>query len=207
MASPTRGANRGGGAGASVTELILASGSPRRRALLQTAGWPARVLIPEVDELQATGEAAEAYVLRLAESKARAVLPRVDPTAVILAADTCVLLDGEVMGKPQDEADARAMLGRLQGREHAVLTGVCVLSGERAITAVERTRVWFAPLSAVAIAAYVGSGEALDKAGAYGIQGRAAPYIPRIEGCYFNVVGLPLATVRRLLQGVGYSVP
>ncbi len=188
-------------------ELVLASGSPRRRELMQSVGWPARVMVPDVNESRVPGEAPEAYVVRLAETKARAIRPRVDPATVILAADTSVVLDGEVLGKPQDEAAARGMLACLQGREHSVLTGVCVLRNAQVLTAVERTRVWFSAMSVEEIAAYVARGEALDKAGAYGIQGAAAPYIPRIEGCYFNVVGLPLATVRRLLQLVAYPLP
>ena len=187
--------------------LVLASASPRRRELLAAAGIPVIVHAAEVDETPHPGEEARAYVLRLAEAKARAAAsgaPR--PDLPLLAADTTVVLDGELLGKPADDAEAAAMLRRLSGRGHEVWTGLCLLwpaaaSGERPLAlAADCTRVWFAPLDREEIAAYVASGEPRGKAGAYAIQGRAGQFIPRIEGSYSNVVGLPLALLRDLLR-------
>lgn len=187
--------------------LVLASASPRRRELLAGAGFAVIVHAAEVDETPHPGEEARAYVLRLAEAKARAAAsgaPR--PDLPLLAADTTVVLDGELLGKPADDAEAAAMLRRLSGRGHEVWTGLCLLwpaaaSGERPLAlAADCTRVWFAPLDREEIAAYVASGEPRGKAGAYAIQGRAGQFIPRIEGSYSNVVGLPLALLRDLLR-------
>ncbi|MGH9468210.1 MAG: Maf family protein [Terriglobales bacterium] len=176
--------------------LILASASPRRRELLEAAGWEVEVRPANVDETRMPQEPAPAYVQRLAHSKA-AVIAASSPGICVLGADTVVTLDGEVFGKPGDDAAARTMLTRLAGQTHDVLTGVCLLRDGQERCAVEVTRVAFAPLSAAEIDAYVATGEPRDKAGAYAIQGRAACFIPRIEGSYSNVVGLPLALVRR----------
>jgi septum formation protein len=187
--------------------LVLASASPRRRELLAAAGIPVIVHAAEVDETPHPGEEARAYVLRLAEAKARAAAagaPRAD--LPLLAADTTVVLDGELLGKPADDAEAASMLRRLSGRIHEVWTGLCLLwpaaaQGERPLVlAADCTRVWFVPLEEAEIAAYVASGEPQGKAGAYAIQGRAGQFIPRIEGSYSNVVGLPLALLRDLLR-------
>jgi septum formation protein len=178
--------------------LVLASQSPRRSEILRQAGIPFMVRAAQVDETALAGETAERYVARLAEAKARAV-----PAAageIVLGADTTVAIDHHLLGKPEDRADARRMLALLSGRRHEVLTGVCLRRGEVLTTAVESTGVWFAPLTALEIADYAASGEPMDKAGAYAIQGLASKFIERIEGCYYNVVGLPVALVYRLLR-------
>lgn len=177
--------------------LVLASASPRRRELLESAGWRVEVRPADLDESQLPGEAAADYVLRLARAKARVIAPQV-ADACVLGADTTVVLGTELLAKPADDAEARAMLTRLSGQMHEVLTGVCLIYGGAEAAAVETTRVQFAPLLPEEIDAYVASGEPEGKAGAYAIQGRAACFIPRIEGSYSNVVGLPLALVYQL---------
>jgi septum formation protein len=180
--------------------LILASNSPRRRELLEAAGIACEVVAVDVDESMVKLEPPGDHVRRLATEKARAALVQ-RPGALVLAADTIVLVGGEMMGKPRDDADAVRMLRLLSGREHEVLTGVALMSARRSAEEVARTKVWFNPLSEAEIAEYVASGEPRDKAGAYGIQGLAARYIDRIQGSYSNVVGLPVALVYRLLKG------
>ena len=188
--------------------LILASSSPQRAELLRDAGFAFEVRAPQIDEARNPNEAAEKMVARLAEAKARATAESVEKKdrVFIIGADTAVELDGEIFGKPRDAADAREMLSYLSGRTHYVLTGVCVLRLPDGVTqcGVETTAVTFAPLDQKEIDTYVASGEPLDKAGGYAIQGRAARYIPRIEGCYFNVVGLPLARLHTLLGESGW---
>ena len=189
-------------------KLILASSSSRRAELLRDAGIAFEVCAPRVDEARHPDQTAEKMVARLAEAKARAVAELVGEgkPAIIIGADTAVELDGEIFGKPRDAADAREMLSYLSGRTHFVLTGICVLRLPDGATrsAVERTAVTFAPLDPNEIEAYVTSGEPFDKAGGYAIQGRAGRYIPRIEGCYFNVVGLPLARLHAQLSDLGW---
>jgi septum formation protein len=187
--------------------LILASASPRRRDLLTQAGLSFTVQAPDVNEEPLADEGAAAYVQRLAVEKAQAValLHRGDAEAyTVLAADTCVVSDGGILGKPADPLDARRMLGLLSGRTHAVMTGVAAVdSGTgRTVADVVITQVTFDLVTEAEIADYVQTGEPLDKAGAYAIQGYAARWIPRIEGDYFNVVGLPIARVVRLLAEV-----
>jgi septum formation protein len=182
--------------------FVLASASPRRRELLRAAGFTFDVEAVDIDESRLAGEAAAEYADRVARLKAAAALQR-HGRRVVLAADTVVVLGGEVLGKPRDEADARGMLSRLSGRAHDVLTAVVVASSDDLDAQIERTAVWFEPLSEDAIAAYVASGEPLDKAGAYAIQGLASRFIPRIEGSYSNVVGLPIALAARLLARHG----
>jgi septum formation protein len=182
--------------------LVLASASPRRRELLAAAGWLVRVDAVDVDERQLAGEPPEDYVARVALAKATAGRAR-HPEAAVIGADTTVVIDNEVLGKPADDLDAGRMLRRLSGRRHDVLTGVAVLADGKTATRVERTGVWFAELSDSDIAWYIASGEPRDKAGAYAIQGLAARFIPRIEGSYSNVVGLPLAAVWEMLQDAG----
>jgi septum formation protein len=189
-------------------KLILASSSPRRAEVLRDAGVAFEVCAPHVEEARHPNETVEKMVARLAEAKARAAAQSAGERnpAIIIGADTAVELDGEVFGKPRDAAHAREMLAALSGRTHYVLTGVCVLRLPEGVTrsAVERTAVKFAPLDQREIEDYVSSGEPFDKAGAYAIQGRAGRYIPRIEGCYFNVVGLPLARLHALLGELGW---
>jgi septum formation protein len=177
---------------------VLASQSPRRRELLRQAGFAFITRVSAVDEDPRPGEDPEEHVCRLAKAKAEAVVCL--PGEVVLAADTVVVVDGNILGKPADEADARRMLRLLAGREHLVITGVCLRNPARLLVAREITRVRFVPLSEEEIRDYVASQEPMDKAGAYAIQGLASKFIDRIEGCYFNVVGLPLALVFKLLK-------
>jgi septum formation protein len=178
--------------------LVLASRSPRRRDILQQAGIPFVVRPMDVDETPLPGEAARDYVTRIARAKANAA--GVLDGEIVLGADTTVAIQGEILGKPLDPADARRMLHLLSGQRHDVLTGICLRSASRVIENCAETRVWFAPLSAQEIDAYVAGGEPMDKAGAYAIQGLASKFIQRIEGCYFNVMGLPVAMVYRYLR-------
>lgn len=182
--------------------LVLASASPRRAELLRQAGIAFTTAAADLDETPRPGEAPAAYVRRLAEEKAAAVARR-HPEAVVLGADTTVVVDGDILGKPADAADATAMLERLQGRAHEVLTGVAVTSPAGTDSEVAATTVWIAPMSAAEIAAYVASGEPMDKAGAYAIQGRISRWITRIDGSHPNVVGLPVAVVHTLLARHG----
>lgn len=177
--------------------LVLASGSPRRRELLAAAGLHFEVRPASVDETPRFAETPAAYVRRLAEEKARAAWRQGELT---LGADTTVVVDGEILGKPEDAADAERMLSRLAGRGHDVLTGICIFDGRTARTEVASTRVVFRAMEQEEIAAYAASGEPLDKAGGYGIQGLASKYVERIEGCYFNVVGLPVSRIYALLK-------
>ena len=181
-------------------DLVLASASPRRQEILRTAGIEFRVRPADVDESVGQEEAPAAYVRRLAEAKARAAWRRGELT---LGADTTVVVDARILGKPADAAEARDMLMLLGGRTHEVLTGYCLYDGTTARTGVEATQVSFLPLSTQEIAEYVASGEPFDKAGGYGVQGLASKFIDRIEGCYFNVVGLPAARIYRLLKELG----
>jgi len=185
--------------------LILASASPRRRELLAQTGLKFTVVAANLNEDLLPDEAAAAYVQRLAEEKAQAVWnahqssDTADDPLIVLGADTCVVCDGHILGKPTDTADARRMLKLLSGRTHAVLTGLAAVTNRKIARDVEVTLVTFNCLDDGEIARYIASGEPLDKAGAYAIQGYAARWIPRIEGCYFNVVGLPIARTMALL--------
>jgi septum formation protein len=189
-------------------KLILASTSPRRAEILRDAGIVFDVCAPQIDEARRPHEAAEKMVARLAEAKTRAAAESAGEKipAIIIGADTAVELDGEIFGKPRDAADAREMLSYLSGRTHYVVTGIHILRlpDGAGRSAVETTAVTFARLDQKEIDAYVASGEPFDKAGGYAIQGRAGRYIPRIEGCYFNVVGLPLARLYALLGELGW---
>jgi septum formation protein len=177
--------------------VILASASPRRADLLAAAGVSFRVRSVEVDERPRESEAPADYVSRVALDKARGCAA--PSGAVVLAADTVVIVDGRILGKPADDADAARMLRLLSGRRHEVLTGVVVRSGEREAMAVDSTGVSFAPLDEADIAWYVASGEPRDKAGAYAVQGLASRFVARIDGSYSNVVGLPVALACRML--------
>jgi septum formation protein len=180
---------------------VLASASPRRAELLAAVGIPFVVRPAEVDEAPRPGESPAALVERLAGEKARAA---VAPGELVLGADTVVAIGGEMLGKPRDDAEAAVMLQRLAGREHEVLSGVALAHGNGRLAAgVEVSRVTFAPLTAREIAWYVATGEPRDKAGAYAIQGRGALFVTAVAGSYSNVVGLPLATVYRLLREAG----
>jgi septum formation protein len=188
-------------------KLILASGSPRRAEILRVAAIPFTVLSSAVDETPFPGESPQDHVLRLANAKAELVAARAVGPAIIIAADTVVALDGRILGKPRSSDDARNMLERLSGHTHAVITGVALIrhpDAERR-TFVETTLVHFAKLSEEELNRYLATDEPYDKAGAYAIQGRAGRYIPRIEGCYFNVVGLPLARLQHSLNELGWT--
>jgi septum formation protein len=184
--------------------LVLASGSPRRREILTAAGIEFVVRAGRVREEHRDGESPFAYVLRLAEEKARAVEAGADE--IVLGADTVVVAGDEILEKPRDAADATRMLTLLSRSEHEVITGICLLQGDRVILDTASTRVRFVELSESAIASYVASGEPMDKAGAYAIQGQASKFIDRIEGDYFNVMGLPVALVYRHLGNTGFSL-
>lgn len=186
--------------------LILASSSPRRAELLQAAGISFRVQAANVDEAVQTGERSIDYVIRLAREKASVVAELCQESAVVLGADTIVVIENELIGKPADEDDARSMLRMLSGKWHEVLTGVALIAPREARTDAATTRVKFAPLSDDEIEWYVASGEPSDKAGAYAIQGLASRFVERIEGSYSNVVGLPVETVWRLLKEMGIEV-
>jgi septum formation protein len=191
-------------------KLILASASPRRRELLAQAGYRFAVLPSAVVESRQAGEDAIRFATRLAREKAEEVFARSkaegEEPVIVLGADTVVVCDGEVMGKPADTVDAARMLLLLSGRTHQVVTGVAVVGGWSSPAAVEvaaeLTMVTMQTISPQEVSRYVSSGEPMDKAGAYAIQGYAGRWIPRIHGCYFNVVGLPLALVTSLLDGL-----
>ena|SRR5688572_11633482 len=183
--------------------LVLASASPRRAELLRSAGFDFEVVPADVDETPRAGEAAPDYTLRVARDKARHVARQERAGGVVLAADTEVTIDGEILGKPRDPAHASRMLATLSGREHQVLTAVVLCRGSREVWEVVTTAVRFVPMSADEIEWYVASGEPMGKAGAYAIQGRCARFIDRIEGSWANVVGLPVDAVYRLVTGLG----
>lgn len=178
-----------------MMDLVLASQSPRRSELLRNAGFRFRVRWRMVQEVRGTGESPLDYALRLARAKAEASWEGGEE--VVLGADTIVVLGGRVLEKPVDSAGARSMLEALSGREHTVITAICLRHPGGEIVDSESTRVHFAALDSGEIDAYVSSGEPMDKAGAYGIQGLASKFVERIEGCYFNVMGLPVARVYR----------
>lgn len=188
-------------------KLILASASSRRAEILRDAGLSFAVVSSAVDETPYPGEAPQTLVQRLADAKADLVAARAVGTAIVIAADTVVVLDGQVLGKPRSTDDARRMLEQLSGRTHSVHTGVSLIrlpDAERSHF-VETTLVHFSQLTADDISQYLATEEPYDKAGSYAIQGRAGRYIPRIEGCYYNVVGLPLAHLLAALRELGWT--
>jgi septum formation protein len=186
--------------------LVLASASPRRQELLRNAGIPFEVQPADIAEDPRPGEAAKACAERLAREKALAVA-RQHPQDVVLGADTVVVVDGQLLGKPSNAADAARMLRLLSGRQHQVITGVCLVAGGQPVVASETTLVTVSKITDKEIADYVASGEPMDKAGAYAIQGIASRWIPRIEGDYSNVVGLPVALVFGMLREVSSQIP
>ncbi len=187
-----------------MMRLVLASASPRRAVLLAEAGFDFEVAPSDVDESLREGEPAEAYVARVAAAKADAVALRF-PGRLVIAADTAVIVDGMILGKPADDVEAERMLRLLSGRVHDVLTAVAAAVDDRRANAVERSAVAFAALSDEAIATYVRTGEPLDKAGGYAIQGLASAFCRLVSGAYDNVVGLPVGCVRRILEELGSS--
>jgi septum formation protein len=198
-----------GGAGA---QLVLASGSPRRRELLARLGVPFSIRVPDIDETPRSDEDPVTYVERLARAKAAAAAlgpnaadsaPDSAPAEIVLAADTAVALAGIILGKPEDAGEAAVILRALSGRTHQVHTGVAVLGGRGLVSSVTTTEVTFRMLDREEIAAYVATGDPLDKAGAYGIQGDAGAFVSAISGSLSNVVGLPIAQTAALLAAVG----
>ena len=184
--------------------LVLASGSPRRREMLERLGLDATVRPAEVDESPLAGEEPEAYVRRLASAKARA---RAAPGTVTIGADTTVVLDGQIVGKPGDRAEARAMLGALSGRCHEVLTAVAVIAdGTREAAGVERSSVGLAPVDEARVGWYTSLEEPYDKAGGYALQGAGSLFADRVEGSISNVIGLPLPLLDRLFSQLGMDL-
>jgi len=173
--------------------LVLASNSPRRKEILTAAGIPYVSRVPDISEQLRAGESAFDYVRRLAEEKAFAV--PMEPDEIVLAADTVVVFQEHILEKPRDQSDALRMLRLLSGQEHQVITGICLRTADRNVIDAAVTKVRFVSMAEHELADYAASGEPMDKAGAYGIQGLASKFIDRIEGCYFNVVGLPVSLV------------
>jgi septum formation protein len=184
-----------------LPKIILASGSPRRAEILRTVGWPFEVMPPDIDETRRTNEDALTYVQRLARSKAEAVAQRA-ASSLIVAADTTVVIDEQILEKPMDQNDAGRMLRKLSGAWHQVITGVALIDGETSQiqVACETTEVKFATMSRDEVDWYASSGEPMDKAGAYAIQGLGARFIERIRGDYFNVMGLPVRLLYVMVQ-------
>ena len=184
-------------------KLILASQSPRRRELLERMGLDFTVISPRIDEDSFSDPDPAALVRTLSREKALAVAKEQESDTLVIAADTVVVLDGQALGKPGDEAEAAAMLSALSGRSHEVYTGVTVCQGDRAVSEAECTQVTFRPLTGEEIRHYVATGEPMDKAGAYGIQGFGSLLVEGIRGDYFNVVGLPVCRLGRMLAAFG----
>jgi septum formation protein len=180
--------------------VVLASQSPRRRELLLSAGIPHAIRVADVDEAVQAGESPISYVRRLAREKALAI--PCAPGEIVIGADTTVACDGHILGKPANQAEARSMLQTLAAKRHEVITGICLRYGKHISVHHETTGVWFTPVSEEDIDALSAPAEALDKAGAYAIQGIASRYIHRIEGSYSNVVGLPVALVWREMNKI-----
>lgn len=182
-----------------LPKIILASGSPRRAEIMQSVGWEFTKSVPDIDESELPGEAPDVYVQRLAKTKAEAVAERF-PRDIVLGADTTVVIDEQIIGKPVDMADARRMLAMLSGQWHEVLTGVAVVMDGETRVGLQRTRVKFAELSQSEVIFLAERGDPLDKAGAYAVQAQAALFIEGIQGDYWNVVGLPISLVYRLIS-------
>lgn len=186
--------------------VLLASASPRRRELLTLIGIPHEVRPADIDEGYLDGETPHAHAERLAREKALTIAA-MEPAAVTIGSDTIVVIGGKVLGKPRDRAHARTMLRELSGRSHEVMTGVAVHHAERTVSGVETVQVTFRELADDEIEAYIGTGEPMDKAGAYGIQGYGATIVTRVDGDYFAVMGLPLNRLVRQLESLGLRYP
>lgn len=182
--------------------LILASGSPRRAEILSAVGWEFTKQVPDIDETEMSGETPDDYVLRLARTKAQVIAEK-NAGSIVLGADTTVVIDGNIIGKPSDLDDAREMIKLLSGKEHEVLTGVAIVAGGKTLSGVQRTLVKFVEMDAEEIDFLVAEGEPLDKAGGYAVQAQAALFIEYINGDYWNVVGLPINLVYRLMSENG----
>jgi septum formation protein len=184
-----------------LPKIVLASGSPRRSEIMNSVGWPFVKDVPDIDESERDGESPEDYVCRLAGEKAQAVAGS-HPGEIVLAADTTVVINGKIIGKPTDDTHAREMIELLSGNWHEVLTGVAVAKNGSSEIGVQRTRVKFAPMNDKEIEFLVREGDPLDKAGAYAVQAQAALFIEAIEGDYWNVVGLPISLVYSMVRRV-----
>ena len=186
-------------------ELVLASGSPRRTELLALLGLCFKIVPADIDESAHERESPSAYVARLAAGKAM-VVAKGQPATVVIGADTAVVVDEDIVGKPADAAEARTTLRRLSGRAHEVRTGLAVVHGDDIAETVVSTYVWFTELDEATIDWYVATGEPLDKAGAYGIQGVGGAFVEAIQGSYHNVVGLPLVELSELVVDLGFEL-
>ena len=184
-----------------LPQIILASGSPRRSEIMESVGWKFTKDVPDIDETEFPGELPDVYVQRLARTKAEAIAER-HPGEMVLGADTTVVIDDQIIGKPSDAADAKRMLTMLSGRWHEVLTGVAIVVDGGSTAGLQRTRVKFVSLNDAEIDFLVEKGDPLDKAGAYAVQAQAALFIDGIEGDYWNVVGLPISLVYRLIAAI-----
>lgn len=184
-----------------LPKIVLASGSPRRSEIMNSVGWPFTKDVPDIDESERDGESPEDYVRRLAREKAQAVAGS-HPGEIVLAADTTVVINGRIIGKPTDEAHAREMIEMLSGNWHEVLTGVAVARNGDAEVGMQRTRVKFVSMTDKEIEFLVSEGDPLDKAGAYAVQAQAALFIEAIDGDYWNVVGLPISLVYEMVKKV-----
>ena len=190
-----------------MAQIVLASGSPRRRELLERIGvTDFLVRVPEVEETFPEGLTPQKVVSHISREKAEAASRLCGPEDIIITADTMVFLDQARLGKPRDEAHALEMLTALQGRKHTVCTGVSVCQGDRRLTETESTDVFFRPASEAELRRYIATGEPMDKAGAYGVQGRGALLVERLEGDFFNVMGLPVLRLARMLEKFGISL-
>lgn len=190
-----------------MAQIVLASGSPRRRELLERIGISDFIVrVPEVEEVVPEGLSPEQVVIHISREKAEAAAKLCGPEDIVITADTMVFLDRDRLGKPRDEAHALAMLTALQGRRHTVCTGVTVRQGSRRLTEAESTDVFFRPASQEELLHYIATGEPMDKAGAYGVQGRGALLVERLEGDFFNVMGLPVLRLSRMLKQFGVTL-
>ena len=190
-----------------MAQIVLASGSPRRRELLERIGVTDFIVrVPEVEETFPEGLTPQKVVSHISREKAEAASRLCGPEDIIITADTMVFLDQARLGKPRDEAHALEMLTALQGRRHTVCTGVSVCQGDRRLTETESTDVFFRPASEAELRRYIATGEPMDKAGAYGVQGRGALLVERLEGDFFNVMGLPVLRLARMLEKFGISL-
>ena len=190
-----------------MPHIVLASKSPRRHELLRRMGiTDFSVVVPDVEETYPEGLAPQEIVAHIARLKSDAAAPLVGPEDILITADTMVFLENDRLGKPRDEADALRMLSALQGRSHVVCTGVTVRQGQRMLTRAQTTQVWFRPASIEELKAYIRSGEPMDKAGAYGVQGLGALLVERIDGDFFNVMGLPVLLLSRMLAEFGVTL-
>ena len=188
-----------------LPKIILASGSPRRSEILESVGWEFTKDVPDIDETELPGELPDVYVQRLARAKAETIAAR-HQGEIVLGADTTVVIDNQIIGKPVDLSDARRMLTMLSGRWHEVLTGVAVVKNGYSNVGLQRTRVKFVEMSEAEIDFLAEQGDPLDKAGAYAVQAQAALFIEGIEGDYWNVVGLPVSLVYRLMEAIGKKI-